>query len=91
VEDLGGHGMFQNGVRFQLFGEAGAELVVFLDLFGTDEAAAGEESERSGIGGGTGFAFFGARSGGGLRVDLVGGDLSGGGHLEVFPFDFDCR
>jgi hypothetical protein len=40
VQDLGGHSVLQNGVRLKFLGEAGAELVVFFDLFGADEAAA---------------------------------------------------
>jgi hypothetical protein len=80
VEDLGGHGVLQNGVGLEFFGEAGAELVVLFDLFGTDEATAGEKSEGDGVRGGTGFPFGGARTRGGLRVNLVGVDLGGGSH-----------
>jgi hypothetical protein len=78
--------VLRNGVLFQPFGEAGAELAA-LDRFGTDEAAAGEESERSRIGGGAGFSFFGARPGGGLALIRLAAILAAA-DIRGFSFRF---
>ena len=66
--------------------EIGLEFDVVGLFVGADEVASGEEAEGDAVTRGGCFALFGAGACGGLRVALVGCDLSCCGHFVAFPF-----
>ena len=70
------------------------EGVEFLLFIGEDDEVGGSESMAKGVLRDAGFAFGSARSGGGLRVELIGSELGGGGHvnfLSVMTFSMATR
>ena len=76
VEDDG----FDGALGVEFGEEGGAEFVELFLLAGGDDELPGGESVSGGVLRGAGLAFFGARTGGGLGVGLVGDDLGGGCH-----------
>ena len=67
--------VFEEIGRGQLVDKAGVKGRVAFFFAGPDKVS-GEEAEGDGVFGGSGFSGFRTRSGGGLRVSCVGGDLS---------------
>jgi len=75
--------IFESADRGEFSFEIGLEFGVVGFFRRTDKVAAGEETEGDAVEGGVCFALFGAGTGGGLGVALVGCDLSGCGHFRV--------
>ena len=76
--------VFEGTDRGEFAFEIGLKFGVVGFFRGADEVASGEETEGDAVEGGCCFACFGAGTGGGLSVALVGCDLSGCGHFRVF-------
>ena len=67
----------------------GFELAVF--FFVEQDGVLGEKAVLGCVGGGGGFAFGGARTGGVLGVGLIGFQLRGGGHFDLLLFVFEMK
>ena len=80
VDDLGCERLFERTFGRKLLLKVFAEEMVEAIVFREYEAGGGIDAEGDGVAGGAGFAFFGARPGGGFGVAAVGGGLSFGCH-----------
>ena len=66
VDDLGGERLLERSFGFEFVPEIFAEVMVEAVVFREHEVGGGVDAESDGVAGGTGFAFFGARPGGGF-------------------------
>lgn len=80
VDHFGGERLFERSLRGEFLLEVPAEIMAEGFVFREHEIRGRVNAEGDGVAGGAGFAFFGARPGGGFGVAAVGGDLRFGCH-----------